>query len=46
MQEVRDIIKPELAILFIGFNPGKRSAETGRHFAGHSNRFWRPFGRV
>lgn len=41
MQEVRDIIKPQLAILFIGFNPGKRSAETGRHFAGHSNRFWR-----
>jgi TDG/mug DNA glycosylase family protein len=41
MQEVRDIIGPDLAILFIGFNPGARSAITGHHFAGHSNRFWK-----
>lgn len=41
MQPVKDIIKPNLRILFIGFNPGLRSFETGQHFAGHSNRFWR-----
>lgn len=41
MQEVRDIIGPGLAILFIGFNPGARSATTGHHFAGYSNRFWK-----
>lgn len=41
MKPVSDIIKPQLSILFIGFNPGLRSAETGKHFAGHSNRFWR-----
>lgn len=41
MQEVRDIIRPGLTILFVGVNPGARSAETGHHFAGHSNRFWK-----
>lgn len=41
MQPVADIIKPSLAVLFVGFNPGLRSAQTGQHFAGHSNRFWK-----
>lgn len=41
MEEVSDIIAPCLKILFIGFNPGARSAITGHHFAGHSNRFWK-----
>lgn len=27
-------------MLFVGINPGLRSAEVGHHFAGHSNRFW------
>ena len=27
--------------LFVGINPGVRSALTGHHFAGYSNRFWR-----
>ena len=26
--------------LFVGINPGIRSAQTGHHFAGFSNRFW------
>ena len=26
--------------LFVGINPGVRSAQTGHHFAGYSNRFW------
>ncbi|HMM20104.1 MAG TPA: G/U mismatch-specific DNA glycosylase [Selenomonadales bacterium] len=41
MPEVPDILRPGLSILFIGFNPGMRSAETGHHFAGYSNRFWK-----
>jgi TDG/mug DNA glycosylase family protein len=28
-------------VLFVGINPGIRSAQTGHHFAGHSNRFWK-----
>ena len=28
-------------MLFIGINPGVRSALTGHHFAGFSNRFWK-----
>jgi TDG/mug DNA glycosylase family protein len=28
-------------ILFVGINPGLRSAVVGHHFAGHSNRFWK-----
>jgi TDG/mug DNA glycosylase family protein len=30
-----------LAVLFVGINPGVRSAMTGHHFAGYSNRFWK-----
>jgi TDG/mug DNA glycosylase family protein len=41
VQEVRDIVRPGLTVLFIGINPGVRSAETGHHFAGYSNRFWK-----
>ncbi len=36
-----NLIQPSLKILFIGINPGLRSAEVGHHFAGRSNRFWR-----
>lgn len=28
-------------MLFVGINPGIRSAELGHHFAGYSNRFWK-----
>jgi TDG/mug DNA glycosylase family protein len=27
--------------LFVGINPGLRSAQVGHHFAGYSNRFWK-----
>ena len=30
-----------MRVLFVGINPGVRSAETGHHFAGYSNRFWK-----
>jgi len=35
-----DRIEPDVRILLIGINPGVRSAETGHHFAGPTNRFW------
>ena len=38
---VDDLIGPGLRLLFVGINPGVRSALTGHHFAGFSNRFWK-----
>ena len=38
---LRDRIAPGVRVLFVGINPGVRSAQTGHHFAGFSNRFWR-----
>ena len=38
---LRDRIAPGLDVLFVGINPGVRSAQTGHHFAGYSNRFWK-----
>jgi double-stranded uracil-DNA glycosylase len=40
-QRLTDHIKPGVQLLFVGINPGLRSAATGHHFAGHSNRFWK-----
>jgi double-stranded uracil-DNA glycosylase len=37
---LRDRIEPGVRVLFVGINPGVRSAMTGHHFAGFSNRFW------
>ncbi len=36
-----DHIRPNLRVLFVGINPGRRSAAVGHHFAGYSNRFWK-----
>jgi len=38
---VPDFLRPGLKIVFVGFNPGIRSGETGHHFANPSNRFWK-----
>jgi double-stranded uracil-DNA glycosylase len=38
---LKDHIRPGLHVLFVGINPGVRSALTGHHFAGYSNRFWK-----
>lgn len=35
-----DRVGPRLRVLFVGINPGLRSAAVRHHFAGHSNRFW------
>ena len=37
---LRDVIAPELRVLFCGINPGLYSAATGHHFARPGNRFW------
>lgn len=37
---VRDVIAPDLKVLFCGINPGLYSAATGHHFARPGNRFW------
>ena len=39
--KLRDRIRPGVRVLFVGINPGVRSALTGHHFAGFSNRFWK-----
>jgi TDG/mug DNA glycosylase family protein len=41
MASLRDCIGPDPRVLFVGINPGTRSAAIGHHFAGYSNRFWR-----
>jgi TDG/mug DNA glycosylase family protein len=38
---LEDRIRPGVRVLFVGINPGVRSALTGHHFAGYSNRFWK-----
>src|SRR5512132_3344612 len=38
---LRDRLRPGVCVLFVGINPGVRSALTGHHFAGFSNRFWK-----
>ena len=38
---LRDRIKPGVWVLFVGINPGVKSALSGHHFAGFSNRFWK-----
>jgi TDG/mug DNA glycosylase family protein len=38
---LRDRVGPNLRVLFVGINPGLRSAALGHHFAGYSNRFWK-----
>src|SRR5437868_372175 len=41
LPRLRDRIRPGVHVLFVGINPGIRSALTGHHFAGFSNRFWK-----
>lgn len=40
-QPLPDHLAIGLRILFVGINPGLRSAALGHHYAGPSNRFWR-----
>ncbi|MCM3870913.1 MAG: G/U mismatch-specific DNA glycosylase [Pyrinomonadaceae bacterium] len=38
---VRDVIAPDLRVLFSGINPGLYTAAVGHHFARPGNRFWK-----
>ena len=37
---LRDVVGPDLTVLFAGINPSLRSAEAGHHFARPGIRFW------
>ncbi|HWB53500.1 MAG TPA: G/U mismatch-specific DNA glycosylase [Tepidisphaeraceae bacterium] len=37
---IRDVIAPDLRVLFCGINPGLYTAAVGHHFARPGNRFW------
>lgn len=37
---VPDYLRPGLDLVFVGINPGLRSAATGHHYAGPGNHFW------
>jgi len=41
MKRLRDVAAPGLRLLFVGINPGLRSAEIGHHFGGKTNPFWK-----
>ena len=41
MPRLKDRLAPGLRVMFVGINPGVRSALSGHHFAGYSNRFWK-----
>src|SRR5438309_6672695 len=41
LRPLRDIIKKNLKILFVGTSPGVRSSQIGHYFAGYSNVFWK-----
>ncbi len=39
-RRLRDIIAPDLRVLFVGINPGIYTAAIRRHFGRPGNRFW------
>src|SRR5258706_3515736 len=39
-RRLRDVIGPNLSVLFCGINPSLYSAAVGHHFARPGNRFW------
>jgi double-stranded uracil-DNA glycosylase len=41
MRGLRDVIVPDPRLMFVGINPGLRSAQVGHHFAGPGNPFWK-----
>lgn len=41
MKTLPDLVEPGLKALFVGTNPGIKSARIGHYFAGTSNMFWK-----
>jgi TDG/mug DNA glycosylase family protein len=40
MHSLPDYLQPDLDLVFVGFNPGERSAAVGHYYAGRGNMFW------
>lgn len=40
MDSLPDYLRPGLDLVFVGFNPGERSARVGHYYAGRGNLFW------
>lgn len=40
MASLPDYLQPGLRVVFVGFNPGTRSAAIGHYYAGRGNLFW------
>ncbi len=40
MHTLPDYLQPHLRLVFVGFNPGTRSAAVGHYYAGRGNLFW------
>lgn len=40
MKRLPDYLRPGLDLVFVGINPGLRSAAAGHHYAGPGNQFW------
>lgn len=40
MRSLPDYLQPGLRLVFVGFNPGERSAAVGHYYAGRGNLFW------
>ena len=38
--DLPDYLRPGLKVVFVGFNPGERSARIGHYYAGRGNQFW------
>ncbi len=36
-----DLVQPRMKVVFVGTNPGTKSARIGHYFAGNSNMFWK-----
>jgi double-stranded uracil-DNA glycosylase len=39
-RELPDYLRPGLQLVFVGINPGERSARVGHYYAGRGNQFW------
>ncbi len=40
MKSLPDYLRTGLDLVFVGINPGRKSAATGHHYAGPGNHFW------
>lgn len=40
-RRLTDVVPPPGGLVWVGINPGRRSHQTGHHFAGPGNLFWR-----